>query len=221
VADIKDAWGRLRASQAWVNRQKKISAVNPTRAALAEATILTLAMLPWGLAKRGVSDSEPFHTLSRLLGPTWLAGSQMNDMLDLLGNKINMDPDLVKKTRVWGTALVPKILEAFRATNDETYWTARDLRWLRDVGDDLVQKKAALITSAHLGPVTNEPHWVAVVFDCRDETVVRRLFHDADPRGTVGCLPLVAWPAHTGANRVREPANHSPAGWALVRDACQ
>ncbi|KAJ6622225.1 hypothetical protein B0H10DRAFT_2214583 [Mycena sp. CBHHK59/15] len=74
VGDIKDAWGCWRASQAWVNHQKKISAVNPTHAALAEDATLTLAMLPWGLAKRGVSDSEPFHTLSQLLGPNWLAG---------------------------------------------------------------------------------------------------------------------------------------------------
>jgi hypothetical protein len=69
-----------------------------------------------------------------------------------------MNPHLVKKSRIWGTILVPKILEAFRTADDETYWTTRDLRWLRDIGDDLVQKKAALITSAHLGPVTNEPH---------------------------------------------------------------
>jgi hypothetical protein len=79
VDEIKKVWGRLRASQAWVDRQRRISAVNPTRAALAEDTAFALTMLPWGLAKRGVSDSEPFHTLWRLLGPNWLAGAQMND----------------------------------------------------------------------------------------------------------------------------------------------
>jgi hypothetical protein len=45
----------------------------------------------------------------------------MNDMLELLRYKINSDPDLVKNTRVWGTALVPKILEAYRAAGNGTY----------------------------------------------------------------------------------------------------
>lgn len=53
VADIKDAWGRLRASQAWVNRQKKISAVNPTRAALAEEKLSRLGTrVPLGRSTR-------------------------------------------------------------------------------------------------------------------------------------------------------------------------
>ncbi|KAJ7895546.1 hypothetical protein B0H14DRAFT_2333803, partial [Mycena olivaceomarginata] len=84
----RDAWGKLRKSQEWVNRQKKITPVNRSRAALAEDTAMKLAMLPWGLGKRGVSDSEPFHTLWRFLGPNWLAGSQMDDMLEILGHKI-------------------------------------------------------------------------------------------------------------------------------------
>ncbi|KAJ7812888.1 hypothetical protein B0H14DRAFT_3751873 [Mycena olivaceomarginata] len=130
-------------------------------------------MLPWGLAKQGVSDSEPFHSVWRLLGPNWLEGSQMNDMLELLRHKINTHPDLVRNTRVSGTALVPKILQAYRAAGDGTYWMARDLQWIRDLGDDLVQNRAALLTSAHLGPVTDEPHWVGIVFDCRDKPVVR------------------------------------------------
>ncbi|KAF7366573.1 DDE superfamily endonuclease [Mycena sanguinolenta] len=93
----------------------------------------------------------------------------MNDMLELLAHKINTDADLVNKTRVRGTALIPKILQAYRAADSGTYWLAHDLRWIRDVADDLIQSRAALITSAHLGPITNEPHWVAIVFDCRDK----------------------------------------------------
>ncbi|KAJ7803423.1 hypothetical protein B0H14DRAFT_2613366, partial [Mycena olivaceomarginata] len=160
--------------KAWVDRQRRISAVNPTCAALAEDTALMLTMLPWGLAKRGVSDSEPFHTLWRLLGPNWLAGAQMNDMLELLRHKINTNPNLVKNTRTWGTALVPKILEAYRAADAGTYWTDHGLRWIRDAADDIVQNNAVLITSVHLGPVTDEPHWAAVVFNCRDTLPVVR-----------------------------------------------
>jgi hypothetical protein len=47
------------------------------------------------------------------------------------------------------------------------------LRWIRDLADDLVQNRAALLTSAHLGDITDEPHWVAIIFDCREKPVVR------------------------------------------------
>ncbi|KAJ7836107.1 hypothetical protein B0H14DRAFT_2589842 [Mycena olivaceomarginata] len=113
VVDHKrDVWIPWRKAQEWVKNNKKIITKNPTRAALAEDTAVMLAMLPWGLAKRGLSDSEPFHSLWRFLGTHWLSGSQMNDMLELLRYKINSDPELVKNTRVAGIELLPKILAA-------------------------------------------------------------------------------------------------------------
>ncbi|KAJ7348641.1 hypothetical protein DFH08DRAFT_960023 [Mycena albidolilacea] len=68
-------------------------------------------MLPWGLAKRGLSDLEPFHSLWRFLGTHWLSGSQMNDMLELLRHKINSDSELVKNTRITGIELLLKMEE--------------------------------------------------------------------------------------------------------------
>jgi hypothetical protein len=38
-------------------------------------------------------------------------------------------------------------------------------RWLRDVAEDLVRNKAALLTTGHSGAVTEEPHWIGLVFD--------------------------------------------------------
>ncbi|KAJ7321903.1 hypothetical protein DFH08DRAFT_1030560 [Mycena albidolilacea] len=171
VVDRKrDMWVPWRKAQEWVKNNKKIIAKNPTHTALAEDTTVMLAMLPWGLAKRGLSDLEPFHLLWRFLGTHWPLGSQMNDMLELLRYKINSDSELVKNTHVAGIKLLLKILA--RAADSGTYWTEQ-VRWIRDLGDDLVQKNTALITSAHLGPVTDEPHWVSIVVDCRDEVVVR------------------------------------------------
>ncbi|KAJ7729874.1 hypothetical protein B0H14DRAFT_3518181 [Mycena olivaceomarginata] len=71
VVDIKrDVWGPWRKCQAWVNSQKKVAKKNPDRAALAEEAGLMLAMVPWGCTKPpGLSDSEPFHTLWRFVGP--------------------------------------------------------------------------------------------------------------------------------------------------------
>ncbi|KAJ7174865.1 hypothetical protein C8R46DRAFT_1215030 [Mycena filopes] len=64
VVELKrDVWVPWRRAQEWVKSNRKIVARNPTRAALAEDTTLMLAMHPWGLAKRGVSDNELFHSL--------------------------------------------------------------------------------------------------------------------------------------------------------------
>ncbi|KAJ7820138.1 hypothetical protein B0H13DRAFT_2452226 [Mycena leptocephala] len=128
---------------------------------------MMLAMVPWGRCKpAGLSDSEPFHTLWRFVGANWLSGSQMNDMLELLRYKVNAAPDSMQnRARIWGTALIGKILDAYRAANAGTYWMAPNLRWIRDLAKDVIESRAALITSGHLGPITDEPHWVSIVFD--------------------------------------------------------
>ncbi|KAJ7689640.1 hypothetical protein B0H14DRAFT_2652727 [Mycena olivaceomarginata] len=160
VHDIKrDAW-------AWVNCQKKVGKKNPGRAALAEETSMMLAMVPWGCCKpAGLSDSEPFHTLWRFVRAHWLSGSQMDNTLELLCYKVNTIPESMQNTHIWGTALIPKILEAYRAADASTYWIAPSLQWICDLAEDMVQSCAALITSGHLGPIMDEPHWVAVIFD--------------------------------------------------------
>ncbi|KAJ7861757.1 hypothetical protein B0H13DRAFT_2567768 [Mycena leptocephala] len=89
----------------------------------------------------------------------------MNDMLELLRYKVSAAPDSMQNTRIWGTALIGKILDAYRAADAGTYWTAPNLRWIRDLAKDVVESRAALITSGHLGPITDEPHWVSIVFD--------------------------------------------------------
>ncbi|KAJ7676615.1 hypothetical protein DFH06DRAFT_976905 [Mycena polygramma] len=123
-------------------------------------------MVPWGRCKPpGLSDSEPFHTLWRFVGPHWLSGSQMDDMLELLRYKVNTSPEAMKNTRIWGTALIPKILAAYRAADTGTYRSDPSLRWIRELAEDVVHSQAALITSGHLGDITDEPHWVAVIFD--------------------------------------------------------
>ncbi|KAF7359565.1 hypothetical protein MVEN_00679900 [Mycena venus] len=115
-------------------------------------------MVPWGRCKpAGLSDSEPFHTLWRFVGANWLSGSQINDMLELLRYKVNTVPESMQNTPEAGT-----------------YWTAPDLRWIRDLAKDVVQSRSALITSGHLGPITDEPHWVAIVFDMTQPNGVLR-----------------------------------------------
>src|ERR1700761_5968622 len=80
VIDLKcAAWGPLRKSQAWINRQETVTRSNPLRAVLAEEASFALTILPWGCSKPpGLSDSEPLHTLSRFAGPNWLTGSNID-----------------------------------------------------------------------------------------------------------------------------------------------
>ncbi|KAJ7920127.1 hypothetical protein B0H13DRAFT_2319777 [Mycena leptocephala] len=102
-------------SQQWINRYKKINQKHPDRAGLAQEASVLLAMAPWGCPKPpGTSGSEPFHTLWRFVGPHWLTGSQMYDMLELLWNRIDSSPDLTRTTRIQGTALAEKIIESCR-----------------------------------------------------------------------------------------------------------
>ncbi|KAK6966605.1 hypothetical protein R3P38DRAFT_3515194 [Favolaschia claudopus] len=176
VHDIKrNAWGPWKTCQAWVNAQKRLGKKYPARAALADDTSLMLTMVPWGRGKpAGLADSEPFHTLWRFVGSHWLSGSQMDDMLELLRYKINSSPDSIRDTRIWGTALVPKLLDAYGSAAAGTYWTAPEMRWIRDLGKAIVRDRAALITSAHLGRTKDEPHWVAVIFDLTEGNAVLR-----------------------------------------------
>ncbi|KAJ7785089.1 hypothetical protein DFH07DRAFT_704569, partial [Mycena maculata] len=139
-------------------------------AVLVDEARQNLRMMPWGWAKPpGLSDGEPLYHLSRFLGPNWLTGSQQNDMLELLRHKVDDDGILSQKIRILGVALAPKLLEA-HAASGQTYRNAQSFRWLRDAADDLVRNKAALITTAHLGEIKNEPHWIGLVFDLSQPT---------------------------------------------------
>ncbi|KAJ6601520.1 hypothetical protein B0H10DRAFT_2230550 [Mycena sp. CBHHK59/15] len=149
----------------WVTQQKMLARKNPAHAELVEEMGMILCMIPWGWAKpEGLSDSEPIHNLWCFLGPHWLTGSQQNDMLELLRHKANNDPVFAQNIRVQGVVLAPKILEA-HAARGETYKNDRNFRWLRAVADDLIWDRAALITTAHLGEITKDPHWIGLVFD--------------------------------------------------------
>ncbi|KAJ7789162.1 hypothetical protein B0H14DRAFT_3574828 [Mycena olivaceomarginata] len=147
--DVRAYWVR---SLDWVAKQKKTSKKNPAWAVLVKETTHILGMLPWGWAKPpGLSDSEPAHNLWRFLGPHWLAGSQQNNMLELLRHKVDSDPELAKKFRIQGIALSAKILEAHKA-GCETYKSSQ--------------------STAHLGQINNKPHWIGFVFDFSHPTAV-------------------------------------------------
>jgi hypothetical protein len=173
--DVRGPWVK---SSDWLAQQKKVSKRNPALVELVDEARQILSMLPWGCAKpAGLSDTEAAFNLWRFLGPNWLASSQQNDMLELIRQKVDADPALAGKIRVEGVDLTPKIIEAFQAGAD-TYCTARSFRWIRELFDDLLRDKAALITTAHLGDITKEPHWVGLVVDA-SKPVTQILYADS------------------------------------------
>ncbi|KAJ6597417.1 hypothetical protein B0H10DRAFT_2232040 [Mycena sp. CBHHK59/15] len=56
----------------WVRKQLQQKKKADVRQAAAE-TSRPLTMLPWNVAKRGLSSTDPIHTLWRFLGSTWLS----------------------------------------------------------------------------------------------------------------------------------------------------
>ncbi|KAJ7698166.1 hypothetical protein B0H16DRAFT_1749820 [Mycena metata] len=125
---VRQPWMK---AQEWVERQKKTH--NRT---LAETTSTLLTKMPWGLTKP--SDSEPYHSLWRFLGPHWLAGSQLNDALELLRLKINSTPGLTRDLRVKSIDMTRALLKAYDERDTINYTTvisqqlgqARNLRFL-------------------------------------------------------------------------------------------
>ncbi|KAJ7789737.1 hypothetical protein B0H14DRAFT_3502624 [Mycena olivaceomarginata] len=136
--DVQAYWVR---SLDWVAKQKKTSKKIPHGRCWSRRQPISSACYP--------------HNLWRFLGPHWLAGSQQNDMLELLRHKVDSDPELAKKF-----------------PGCETYKSSQSFRWIRDVADDLVRNEAALISTAHLGQINNEPHWIGFVFDFSHPTAV-------------------------------------------------
>jgi hypothetical protein len=95
---VKGPW--LRADD-WVQselHQKK----SAERVRLAEEVNLLLAMLPWGVAKRGVSSKDPIHGMHRFLGKERLGDSLQDDQLSLLRQWVMGRPHFVRKVRIEG-----------------------------------------------------------------------------------------------------------------------
>ncbi|KIM71317.1 hypothetical protein PILCRDRAFT_17174 [Piloderma croceum F 1598] len=127
------------------------------RRTYAEDVNILLSELPWGIKKCGLSDGEPIHTLWRFLGPHFTTGSQ----LEILRSHVASDPDLVQHVRVEGTALTAKLAEAAATDGTDAYHTEKKFAWVRTLGEDIMKRRQALLTLAHLGDCNQ--HWVVDV----------------------------------------------------------
>jgi hypothetical protein len=156
---VKGPW--LKADD-WVQselRQKR----SAERVRLAEEVNMLLTMLPWGVAKQGVSNMQPIHSMHRLLGRERLDDSLQDDRLSVLRQWIIGRPHLLRKLRVEGTALTNKIMSAYNMSKDHSNtYQSPAFSWIRMLGADMVQNKQTLLTSPH-DPARK--HWLALVVD--------------------------------------------------------
>ncbi|KAJ7761686.1 hypothetical protein B0H16DRAFT_1719327 [Mycena metata] len=134
-----------------------------------------LGILPWNTLKRGLSDASPIHSLSRFLGTRWLSSTDINDMVEMLSERIAADPDLAGAVRVEMVEFTARLTTAFRQRESVDYHEAQGMRWLRVLGEDIFGNGERLITVAPLSDYNNEKHWVTIEVD-RAET----LFHYGD-----------------------------------------
>ncbi|KAJ6607322.1 hypothetical protein B0H10DRAFT_2039733 [Mycena sp. CBHHK59/15] len=102
-------------------------------------------MLPWNVAKRGLSSTDPIHTLWRFLGSTWLSTTDEDDMLEMLRARIEADPNLVGSVRVESASLSDKLAGVFKERDSVDYEQSPSTRWL--------------------GKHTKQKHWVTLEFD--------------------------------------------------------
>ncbi|RDB29959.1 hypothetical protein Hypma_014170 [Hypsizygus marmoreus] len=171
VLDVREIAAKWAACSDWVLKQTKQTQFQK-RGDLAQEAFLLLSVLPWGIKKpSGLSDALEVHTLWRFLGDHWLSCSQQNDLLKILRQKVASNPNLAARYRIKGVDLTPKVLAAFRA-KAENYQTSANYSWLRRLGADLVLRKSTLLTTAHLGDITSEPHWVGFAIDLAERAML-------------------------------------------------
>ncbi|KAJ7832671.1 hypothetical protein B0H14DRAFT_3711968 [Mycena olivaceomarginata] len=161
--NVRQYWMR---GQAWMETQKKKKGHTSYRS-LAEQTSILLGTLPWGLMK--LSDGEEYHSSWRFLGPHWLNGSQLNDMLELLRLKINTTSELVKDIRIRTVDLTNSIVKAYEARGGLCGGTA--YRLAADTGRRSRGQPGIVADRAHLGLINSEPHWTALVVDVSEGVI--------------------------------------------------
>jgi hypothetical protein len=158
---IRKPWNEARD---WVRNQMQQKKRSDVRDLAAETSRL-LAILPWNAAKRGLSDTEPLHTLWRYLGPSWMSSTDENDMLEMLRERIAGDPDLVGTVRVEAVELCEKLSTAFKNKEITSYDESSSTRWIRSLGQDIFGRGERLVTIAHLHSHNTKKHWVAIEMD--------------------------------------------------------
>lgn len=123
------------------------------------------------------SDSPTVGSLWRYLGLHWTTGTQQDNLLDALADRITADPILNEQLGVHGLSLTAKIIQMASLHNSHTYRTAKHFQWLCVVAESLLERNKAILTMHNLGD--DNPHWVAIVVD-----PVHRLIRYGDGYGS-------------------------------------
>lgn len=108
-------------------------------------------------------DSPTVASLWRYLGLHWTTGTQQDNLLDALADRIIADPVLSEQLSVHGLSLTAKIIQMASLQDSHTYRTAKHCQWLHIVAESVLHRNKGILTMHNLGKVN--PHWVAIVVD--------------------------------------------------------
>ncbi|KAE9395284.1 hypothetical protein BT96DRAFT_997784 [Gymnopus androsaceus JB14] len=147
----KDPWSQAKA---WLDKKLKEKKKNGRveERKKAEEVLEMLGLLPWKMAKVGLSDCELISTLARFLSKQYTSGSNQNDILELLCIGVSSDLNLVSRYCVEDSGFIPKLLEAFNNHKVHEYSSHPQYTWIWNLGHDLFNK----------GQGEFEEHWVSV-----------------------------------------------------------
>jgi hypothetical protein len=112
----------------WLNAQVR-QKISMEQRELVEAVTVLLATLPW--------DSMPVCALWCYLGPHWTTGTQQNDLLDILSDRITAQPALAEQLQVKGLASVATVMtDVFQKNDIDLLWKFAKIVIIFDKIDD-------------------------------------------------------------------------------------
>jgi hypothetical protein len=129
---------------------------------LADEASLLMTVLPYGVLRpSGLSNTSPIHELSCYLGTNWLSEVHVNDLLEVLCQKVVRFGK--HAIQIEGTPLTDKIFTAYNLWKKNVYAIDQAYAWIRMISDELVKKDLTLITAIYLNTITNAKHWVSLI----------------------------------------------------------
>jgi hypothetical protein len=170
---VRGPWTRV-SSNLQKLAKKKSSPKAMNRADLASHVLGQLATIPWRLEKLGFEDSNPFHTLHRLLDSKWTSSTIEENLLQVLEHSLMQQFGWNDKFVVHlSVNFVDQLIEAME--NPSQYASDSRYKWLRTYGEQVFDKGMIVLTILHLGNIPNSvherdgtPHWVPLVIDGQD-----------------------------------------------------
>jgi len=199
LSEAHDTHLSWRRCQKWVNRL----CIGPQgdRDLIAELGVLLQDKIAWHGYLTGKRRDRHVKDIFDLLSNNLLATGQINDLLELVEQRLAETPDdWTTSHLIAPTELAPLILYSHRCHTEPTY---QKQFIQRSVEEELIQRRRSVVASIAWVPVGVDGHWITYVVDLDTSTI----FH-GDSLG--GCIPAnlqeaLQWWLHDLCKKMGEP----------------